>query len=92
MTRWSWAAFTALLVFTMGTSIITPLLPLYVERYGHPRLRARHLPFAIGDAARDQWMLCMERALRETLEDAELATRLTGALAQVADHMRNQAG
>ncbi len=33
MTRWSWAAFTALLVFTMGTSIITPLLPLYVERY-----------------------------------------------------------
>ena len=37
--------------------------PLYVQRYGHPRLRARHLPFPIGESERDQWLLCMRQAL-----------------------------
>ena len=36
--------------------------PLYEQRHGHPRLRARHLPYRIGIAQRDQWMLCMIRA------------------------------
>jgi hemoglobin len=31
----------------------------YVERFGHPRLRARHLPFVIGIKERDQWLACM---------------------------------
>src|SRR2546423_1092878 len=35
--------------------------PLYIERHGHPRLRARHLPFPIGEAERDQWLMCMNR-------------------------------
>jgi hemoglobin len=60
--------------------------PLYVERFGHPRLRARHLPFAIGGSERDQWMRCMEQAL----DDAELRGFLSAALAQLADHMRNR--
>ena len=38
---------------------------LYVERYGHPRLRARHLPFAIGESERDQWMYCMIKAMHD---------------------------
>ncbi|MFO0464897.1 MAG: group II truncated hemoglobin, partial [Burkholderiales bacterium] len=37
--------------------------PLYTSEFGHPRLRARHLPFAIGEAERDQWMACMAKAL-----------------------------
>lgn len=64
--------------------------PLYVEKKGHPRLRARHLPFAIDDAARDQWMLCMRQALAEVVEDAELSAYLERQLGRVADHMRNR--
>jgi hemoglobin len=64
--------------------------PLYVERVGHPMLRARHLPFPIGDAERDQWMRCMELALEEVVEDAGLRAQLGAQLRKVADHMRNQ--
>ena len=64
--------------------------PLFVERFGHPRLRARHLPFAIGARERDQWLLCMARAVDETVADAELRAFLAPSLAQLADHMRNQ--
>ena len=65
--------------------------PLYVQRFGHPRLRARHLPFPIGDAEAEQWMLCMRKALSEVLEDEGLARRLEAALNRLAGHMRNQA-
>ena len=65
---------------------------LYVEQYGHPMLRARHLPFPIGDAERDQWMLCMNRALEEVVEDAALRKELSAAFVKVADHMRNREG
>jgi hemoglobin len=63
---------------------------LFAEKFGHPRLRARHLPFAIGSAERDQWMHCMRQALQEVIADAELRSRLERALAELADHMRNQ--
>ena len=36
---------------------------VYIEKYGHPRLRARHLPFKIGIKERDQWLYCMFKAL-----------------------------
>ncbi len=65
--------------------------PLYVQRFGHPRLRARHLPFPIGDDEARQWMLCMSRAL-DALEDAELRNFLAGAFERTALHMRNQGG
>jgi len=64
----------------------------YIERFGHPRLRARHLPYAIGDAERDQWMACMTRALHECGVDAELAQGLRHAFQGTADWMRNRAG
>lgn len=62
---------------------------LYVERFGHPRLRARHMPFSIDDAARDAWMLCMRRALDEQVPDTLFRELLSGTLGRVADHMRN---
>lgn len=63
---------------------------LFMEKFGHPRLRQRHLPFSIGDAERDQWMLCMTRALKEVVADEALRSELTAALYKVADFMRNQ--
>ncbi len=62
---------------------------LYVEKYGHPMLRKRHLPFAIGEAERDQWLLCMDIALNEQTEEP-LRQQLKVAFAKVADHMQNQ--
>lgn len=62
----------------------------YVERFGHPRLRARHLPFAIGEAERDQWLACMALALRDGGLEPRLADALLAALVPVADWMRNR--
>ncbi len=63
--------------------------PLYVQKRGHPRLRMRHLPFPIDDRARDAWLMCMERALDECVEDASFKAMLRGAFGRMADHMRN---
>jgi hemoglobin len=63
---------------------------LYVEKYGHPRLRARHLPFPIGTAERDQWMLCMEKALGDMLLEDGLRQQLLDAFRRTADFMRNR--
>lgn len=62
----------------------------YTERFGHPRLRMRHMPFSIGIAERDQWLACMDQALRETGVDEELCGRLKGSFFQTADWMRNR--
>ena len=64
---------------------------LFMEQYGHPRLRARHFPFSIGEAERDQWMLCMNKALNEMPMDAQLREALRQALQQLATHMINKA-
>ncbi|MBC9071563.1 group II truncated hemoglobin [Thauera sp. CAU 1555] len=64
---------------------------LYVERFGPPFLRARHLPFSIGAAERDQWMLCMQQALEELVGDSELRGSLLQSFTALADHMRNRA-
>ena len=63
---------------------------LYIEEFGHPMLRARHLPFAIGAAERDQWMLCMTKALAEMEMNEDLKTNLQTALQSLATHMINQ--
>ncbi len=64
----------------------------YTERFGHPRLRARHLPFVIGIAERDQWLACMDQAMGETDVDPELRERLRASFFQTADWMRNAPG
>lgn len=63
---------------------------LYIERYGHPRLRARHLSFSIGEPERDQWMYCMIRAMHQLGFEESLMTRLAAQLYGVADFMRNR--
>lgn len=63
---------------------------LYIERYGHPMLRKRHLPFAIDESARDQWMYCMIKAMHQLDYDDELMKKLASQLYGVADFMRNQ--
>jgi len=62
----------------------------YVEKHGHPMLRRRHFPYAIGPEERDQWLLCMKLALAETLEDAGLREILYAQFSQLGEHMRNQ--
>lgn len=64
--------------------------PLYVEQYGHPMLRARHLPFPIAEGERDAWMRCMTQAIEERVSDPMLRQQLIGALFRTADHMRNR--
>lgn len=62
---------------------------LYIEKHGHPRLRRRHLPFAIGQAEADEWMLCMRTALTEQVGDERLRDHLLQAFTQMANHMVN---
>ena len=64
---------------------------LFVEKFGHPKLRQRHMPFAIGDKERDQWMKCMTQALQDVVEDEVLRKELLAAIGKVADFMRNKA-
>ena len=64
----------------------------YIERFGHPRLRQRHLPFAIGSVERDQWLQCMNQAMMEQGVDEALRQRLVQSFFQTADWMRNRDG
>jgi len=63
---------------------------LFIAEFGHPMLRRRHFPFAIGTDERDQWMLCMNRALTEVSMDERLRNELKTALFNLATHMINQ--
>jgi hemoglobin len=53
-------------------------------------LRARYLPFAIGDVERDQWMACMRQAMEETEVPQALRAQLGAAFQKTADWMRNK--
>ncbi len=64
--------------------------PLYMQEYGHPMLRARHLPFPISESERDAWMLCMTRALEGADIDSLLRQQLLASFLRTADHMRNR--
>ncbi len=64
--------------------------PLYTDLYGHPRLRARHMPFPIGIEERDQWLYCMAQALKKLSLDNLFAEQLMSSFVQTADFMRNR--
>ncbi|MEG0922073.1 MAG: group II truncated hemoglobin [Comamonas sp.] len=64
----------------------------YVSRFGHPRLRMRHMPFSIGILERDQWLACMDQAMGDVGVDAALRSRLAQSFFQTADWMRNRGG
>jgi hemoglobin len=63
---------------------------LYAERFGHPMLRARHLPFPIGATERDLWLACMSRAMQEIGVEGDLQQGLYNAFFKTADWMRNR--
>ncbi|MDO8251971.1 MAG: group II truncated hemoglobin [Rhodoferax sp.] len=61
----------------------------YTERFGHPRLRGRHMPFKVGLVERDQWVACMDQAMGETGVPEDLRARLRDSFFKTADFMRN---
>jgi len=63
---------------------------LYVEKYGHPRLRQRHMPFPIGKAERDEWLWCMNKALDERQFDAQVIEYLKKRFVEIANSMQNR--
>jgi hemoglobin len=63
---------------------------LYVEKFGHPKLRMRHFPFAISSRERDEWLWCMDRALAEQEMPEQVRSHLRERLHALADHMRNR--
>jgi hemoglobin len=65
---------------------------LYAAKKGHPRLRMRHAPYAVGPVVRDEWMLCMTQALTEQVADAEFRDTLITTFAQMANHLINTDG
>jgi len=65
---------------------------LYIERFGHPMLRARHLPFPIASRERDQWLICMGRAMTDVGIEEPLFDRLLQSFYGTADWMRNRPG
>lgn len=63
---------------------------LYIQQFGHPRLRARHLPYAIGISERDQWLRCMAWAMQDIGIAEGLQQHLMTSFYQTADWMRNK--
>lgn len=64
----------------------------YQDRFGHPRLKMRHMPFKIGIVERDQWLACMDQAMRESAVPEVLRDRLAASFFNTADWMRNTPG
>ena len=62
----------------------------YSEERGHPRLRARHMPYPIGQAARDAWMSHMRQALENTEAPEEAKSQLLAYFEHVATFMMNR--
>ena len=65
---------------------------LFVEKFGHPRLRGRHMPFAIGVQERDQWVACMALAMEDIGLSEDLRKGLLSNFFHTADFMRNKEG
>lgn len=63
--------------------------PLYESQYGHPRLRARHLPFAVTEQMIEQWLYCFNKALKEVVSDDQVREAIRQPITQLAHHMRN---
>lgn len=63
--------------------------PRYIEERGHPRLRMRHMPFTLDEAARDRWVALMDRALDEVALPADVTLLLREFFAATATFLRN---
>ena len=62
----------------------------YVDRFGHPMLRARHLPYAIGNAERDQWMACMRQAMDDCEVPQDVREMIDKPLTRMCEAFRNR--
>ena len=65
---------------------------LFVEKFGHPMLRARHMPFSIGTQERDQWVACMVLAMEDVGIEENIRKKLLDNFFKTADFMRNREG
>jgi hemoglobin len=63
---------------------------LYIEQYGHPRMRMRHAPFSIGAAEAEDWLSCMDHAMDECNIDGQLRKFLETRFYELGHHMRNR--
>ena len=63
---------------------------LYMQTFGHPRLRQRHMPFPIGKAERDEWLWCMDKALEQAQFDPLLTEHLKKRFTEIANSMQNR--
>ncbi|MBB1427551.1 group II truncated hemoglobin [Shewanella sp. SG44-2] len=63
---------------------------LYQQKHGHPALRARHMPFAIDESMRDQWLICMRAAIQNNIKKPEHQQVIIQAISTLADNMRNR--
>ncbi|MFK3978521.1 group II truncated hemoglobin [Shewanella vesiculosa] len=63
---------------------------LYQQKHGHPALRARHMPFAIDESMRDQWLICMRAAITNAIKKPEHQQVIIQAISTLADNMRNR--
>ena len=66
--------------------------PTYIEQRGHPQLRMRHMPFAIGQVARDRWLQLMQRALDDAQFPAEVRRVLDSFFESTTTFLKNRAG
>jgi hemoglobin len=62
----------------------------YQERFGRVIIPLAHRPFSIGPSERDQWLLCMQRALEKTALDASMKARLMDSFGRMAEMCRNK--
>lgn len=64
--------------------------PLYMEAFGHPRLRRKHIHFEIGNKERDQWLQCAQYAADQLDVAPQVSEELMAELAAMANHLRNK--
>ena len=64
----------------------------YMDERGHPKLRIRHMPFHVGPAERDHWLLHMSAAVEQTAPSPEIGDTLMAYFVPAAEHLRNDTG
>ena len=66
--------------------------PVYADKYGSVCMTEPHEPFHIGPEERDQWLLCMDKALEQVGASDELVEMLKIPMYRIADAIRNREG
>jgi len=64
--------------------------PQFMLKYGHPRMRMRHMNFAIGEKEKEEWLYCMNKAMEEVGLPPELIANLQGPFHDLAEKIKNK--